>query len=60
MIWEVDEFSSDNQGLIIAEVELTSEAQILELPDWVGDEVSFDSRYYNASLVKYPYSQWQD
>ena len=60
LIWEVDEFQGDNSGLIIAEVELTDENQVIELPDWLGVEVSQDSRYYNANLVKYPYSQWQN
>lgn len=60
LIWEVDEFQGDNSGLIIAEVELTEENQVIELPDWLGVEVSQDPRYYNANLVKYPYSQWQN
>ncbi len=57
-IWEVDEFSGENQGLVVAEVELESEDQRVELPEWVGQEVSEDSRYLNASLVKNPYSHW--
>lgn len=60
LIWEVDEFAGENQGLIIAEVELTDENQSIELPDWIGKEVSDDSRYYNANLVENPYSQWSD
>ncbi len=60
LLWEIDEFQGDNAGLMIAEVELTTENQSVELPDWVGEEVSTDSRYYNANLVKYPYSQWQE
>lgn len=58
LIWEIDEFKGDNAGLMIAEVELTTENQQIDLPDWVGEEVSTDPRYYNANLVKYPYSQW--
>ncbi|TVQ44675.1 MAG: CYTH domain-containing protein [Gloeocapsa sp. DLM2.Bin57] len=58
LIWSIDEFKGDNAGLMIAEVELTTENQLVELPDWVGEEVSHDTKYYNASLVKYPYSQW--
>ncbi|HBB33313.1 MAG TPA: adenylate cyclase [Cyanobacteria bacterium UBA8803] len=58
LIWEVDEFAGENQGLIVAEVELTDENQIIELPDWIGKEVSDDSRYFNANLVKYPFSKW--
>jgi CYTH domain-containing protein len=60
LIWEVDEFAGENQGLIIAEVELTDENQSIELPDWVGKEVSDDARYFNANLVQYPYSQWSE
>ncbi|HAG80020.1 MAG TPA: adenylate cyclase [Cyanobacteria bacterium UBA12227] len=58
LVWEVDEFAGENQGLIIAEVELTDENQIIDLPDWVGEEVSDDPRYYNANLVQHPFSQW--
>jgi len=60
LTWEVDEFFGENQGLIIAEVELKDENQFLDLPDWIGEEVSADARYYNASLVKKPYCQWKD
>ena len=60
LIWEVDEFAGENQGLIIAEVELTDENQSIELPDWVGKEVSDDARYFNANLVQHPYSQWSE
>jgi CYTH domain-containing protein len=59
LIWEVDEFAGENQGLVVAEVELNEENQTIELPDWIDREVS-DPKYYNSSLVKYPYSQWQD
>ena len=58
LVWEVDEFAGENQGLIIAEVELTDENQIIDLPDWMGEEVSDDPRYYNANLVQHPFSQW--
>lgn len=60
LIWEVDEFAGENQGLIIAEVELTDENQIIELPDWIDKEVSDDPRYFNANLVQHPYSQWSE
>lgn len=60
MTWEVDEFAGENQGLIIAEVELTDENQSLEVPEWIGKEVSDDPRYYNANLVQYPYRQWSE
>lgn len=58
LIWEVDEFAGENQGLIIAEVELIDENHSFELPDWIGQEVSDDPRYYNANLVQHPFSQW--
>jgi adenylate cyclase len=58
LIWEVDEFLGENQGLIIAEVELESEDREIILPDWIDREVS-DPKYYNANLVKHPYSKWK-
>lgn len=58
LIWEIDEFQGENQGLIIAEVELENENQIVNLPDWVGKEVSDDPKYYNVNLTKYPYQTW--
>ncbi|BCL38411.1 CYTH domain-containing protein [Nostoc sp. MS1] len=58
LVWEVDEFAGANQGLIIAEVELTDEAQQVEIPDWIGTEVTGDVRYYNSYLVKHPFSDW--
>lgn len=59
MIWEVDEFYGDNQGLCIAEIELEREDQPFTLPPWVGREVTADPRYYNAYLVKNPYKIWK-
>ncbi len=56
--WEIDEFIGDNQGLIIAEIELSSEDESFEKPVWLGPEVSDDARYYNSSLVAYPFNQW--
>ena len=58
-VWEVDEFFGDNEGLLIAEVELGSEDEQVELPPWVGEDVSADSRYYNANLVINPYKNWK-
>jgi len=58
LTWEVDEFLGDNAGLIVAEVELASEDQALEKPSWVGDEVTEDPRYFNANLVKEPFTRW--
>ena len=58
MVWEVDEFLGANAGLVVAEIELESEDQTFDKPDWVGEEVSDDARYYNANLIRHPYSQW--
>lgn len=58
VVWEVDEFHGLNQGLVLAEVELESPDQAVDLPDWVGEEVSDDPRYFNAGLVEHPYSEW--
>lgn len=55
LIWEVDEFWGENQGLILAEVELETEDQNIDIPDWIGEEVTSDPRYYNVNLVKNPY-----
>ena len=54
--FEVDVFSGENQGLIIAEVELTSENEFFEQPNWLGKEVTGDEKYYNSYLSKNPYS----
>jgi len=58
MTWEVDEFLGGNQGLVVAEVELTSEEQAIQLPDWVGEEVTHDPRYFNSNLAVNPFSTW--
>jgi adenylate cyclase len=58
--WEVDEFMGDNLGLIVAEIELEEEEQAFERPDWLGREVTGESRYANASLAANPYSTWPD
>lgn len=60
LVWEIDVFEGDNQGLIVAEVELSNEQQALDVPDWAGQEVTGDPRYYNVNLVSYPYSQWPE
>ena len=57
-VWEVDEFFGENQGLIVAEIELENEDQYFSKPDWVGKEVTGDSRYFNANLIKNPYTKW--
>jgi adenylate cyclase len=56
--WEIDEFSEENKGLIVAEIELEDEKQLFEKPIWLGKEVSDDVRYYNASLVKLAFKDW--
>lgn len=56
--WEVDEFAGDNTGLIVAEIELPSEQAAYRAPDWLGEEVSLDARYFNVNLAKVPYTQW--
>ena len=59
LVWEVDEFFGENEGLVVAEVELEDENQSFAKPSWVGNEVTDDPRYFNANLVQFPYSQWQ-
>jgi CYTH domain-containing protein len=56
--WEVDEFHGRNQGLILAEIELESEDQPFEKPEWLGAEVSLDRRYTNAALARHPFARW--
>jgi len=56
--WEVDVFGGENRGLVVAELELESEDAAFTKPDWVREEVSDDPRYYNANLVKHPYTKW--
>ncbi len=56
--FEVDEFSGENEGLIIAELELKSEDETFFKPEWLGEEVTGDKKYYNAYLVKYPFKNW--
>ncbi len=57
-VFEVDEFHGENTGLIVAEVELGSEDEGFERPDWLGEEVTDDSRYANAALIEHPFSAW--
>ncbi len=57
-LWEVDEFEGDNAPLIVAEIELGSEDETFIRPDWVGEEVTQDRRYYNHTLSVTPYAQW--
>lgn len=57
-VWEVDEFLGDNQGLLMAEIELEHEDETFPLPDWAGQEVTHDACYYNANLAVIPFSKW--
>lgn len=57
-VFEVDEFRGENEGLILAEIELQSEDDVFTKPDWLGEEVTADHRYYNAYLSKNPYRSW--
>lgn len=56
--WEVDEFHADNEGLVLAEIELQSEDDTFDRPDWLGEEVTGDRRYYNSALKSNPYKNW--
>ncbi|WP_312327627.1 CYTH domain-containing protein [Stenotrophomonas sp.] len=58
LLWEVDEFLGDNAGLVVAEVELASADQAIDLPEWVGEEVTDQVRYYNLALAAKPYNRW--
>ena len=57
-VWEVDEFLGENQGLICAEVELETEDQSYEKPEWIGEEVTGDPKYFNSNLIHNPYKNW--
>jgi adenylate cyclase len=54
----VDEFYGENQGLVVAEVELQNEGEAFEKPGWLGEEVTGDVRYYNSMLMKNPFTKW--
>ena len=56
--WEIDEFIGDNAGLIVAEIELNDPNESFDKPAWLGEEVTFDARYYNTQLSKTPYKTW--
>jgi CYTH domain-containing protein len=58
LTWEIDEFIGENNGLIVAEVELEDENQAVQIPDWVGKEVTGQHKYSNSSLIKLPYNKW--
>ncbi|NYE59006.1 adenylate cyclase [Duganella sp. 1224] len=57
-VWEVDEFLGVNAGLVVAEIELQSEDQQFDKPDWIGEEVTSDLRYLNSNLIKKPFTTW--
>lgn len=57
-LWEIDVFSGENQGLVVAEVELAHADEEFTRPEWLGAEVSGDPRYYNTELARHPYSRW--
>jgi adenylate cyclase len=58
LTWEVDEFEGVNRGLIVAECELSSEDQRIDLPPWIGEEVTGDPRYFNSNLIANPFTTW--
>ncbi|HHT00708.1 MAG TPA: CYTH domain-containing protein [Thiomicrospira sp.] len=59
-IWEIDEFFGDNQGLVVAEVEMNNELEEFEIPNWAGREVTEEVRFYNINLSKYPFNCWTE
>jgi CYTH domain-containing protein len=58
MVWELDVFAGENEGLVLVEIELPEASCQFELPSWIGKEVSEDARYYNACLAQHPFSAW--
>jgi len=59
-IFEIDEFLGENLGLVVAEIELSSEEETFVTPPWIGKEVTGEIRYYNSSLIKIPFAKWQE
>ncbi len=57
-VWEIDDFGGVNDGLLVAEIELESEDQAFTKPDWIGEEVTGDPRYFNSNLIANPYTTW--
>jgi len=57
-VWEIDVFEGDNAGLVVAEVELGQADEVFQMPDWAGEEVTHDVRYYNTSLSRHPFKDW--
>ncbi|MBV9970207.1 MAG: CYTH domain-containing protein [Xanthobacteraceae bacterium] len=60
LAWEIDEFSGDNSGLLIAEIELPDERRRIELPSWIGEEVTGNLHYYNGYLAQHPFNSWSE
>lgn len=60
LVFEVDEFLGLNSGLVVAELELPSTDYVVTLPDWIGQEVTGDSKYYNSNLMSHPYTMWDN
>lgn len=60
LTWEVDAFAGENQGLLIAEIELPDESYPIERPAWTGTEITGNAQYYNSSLARHPYSSWHE
>jgi adenylate cyclase len=58
-VWEIDVFSGENEGLIVAEIELKSENETFEKPDFLLEEVTDDARYYNSNMALHPYKTWK-
>ena len=57
-VWEIDEFEGDNAGLVVAEIELGHTDEEFDKPDWIGEEVTHDERYYNTCLARHPFKDW--
>jgi CYTH domain-containing protein len=60
LVWEIDSYAGDNAGLWSAEVELSEANQEIKLPAWLGEEITYDSRFKNRNLAKTPLSQWPE
>ncbi|MDN3586915.1 CYTH domain-containing protein [Pedobacter aquatilis] len=58
-LWEVDVFAGDNNGLIVAEIELRTEDEVFEIPNWVAEEVTHEQKYFNSNLTRYPFKDWK-
>jgi adenylate cyclase len=58
-LWEIDVFKNQNKGLVLAEIELKTETERIELPEWISSEVSGDKRYFNSWLVQHPFQTWK-